>query len=383
MSSQSQPAVRAYLARVRTALSDLPSAEVDEIVEDVRPHLAEIADALGDRASVEAMTAELGAPEDYAAEVRAAGEYPPPPEPERERTAATSAWGARFAFWGLVLGALGALLVGLRVGTAHNDEAIAVILLLAAVIGAGALHVWRRGTDGVRALPEVRWILAGSGQVWRDRIAASLRVLHPVWWVVAAVLLLLVGIVLVAERGNSVLGLPLALGLAGLVLWAGPRSRGDRRMLWASLPVSAFVLGAGLGLAGYVVQQVERVPAGSPYGYAPYGHNTTADGDPALFYGDQRLDNLYLFDADGEPLTDVYVYTEDGSPLIVPRQGCERATGTEIEVGEDNLFPRPRVETGAVDERGVVNGYNGYRPHCEVIEGVPFTVAVPSEKPGN
>ena len=34
MSTHTQPAVRAYLARVRTALSDLPAGEVDEIVDD-------------------------------------------------------------------------------------------------------------------------------------------------------------------------------------------------------------------------------------------------------------------------------------------------------------------------------------------------------------
>ncbi|WP_332253562.1 HAAS signaling domain-containing protein [Saccharomonospora halophila] len=51
MSSHTRPAVRAYLARVRTALSDLPADEVDEIVEDVRPHLAEIADGLGEDAT--------------------------------------------------------------------------------------------------------------------------------------------------------------------------------------------------------------------------------------------------------------------------------------------------------------------------------------------
>jgi hypothetical protein len=48
MSTQSPTAVRVYLARVRSALTDLPPAEVEEILEDVRPHMTEIAVELGE-----------------------------------------------------------------------------------------------------------------------------------------------------------------------------------------------------------------------------------------------------------------------------------------------------------------------------------------------
>src|SRR4030081_3511091 len=102
MNTQSPTAVRVYLARVRSALTDLPPAEVEEILEDVRPHLTEIAGELGADTRVEALIEQLGTPEAYAAELRAAGDYPPatmsPTAPAKK-----SRFVARLAVWGLLI----------------------------------------------------------------------------------------------------------------------------------------------------------------------------------------------------------------------------------------------------------------------------------------
>ena len=59
--------VDGYLARVRAALDDLPPAAREELLEDLSEHLAEIA-----AEDEESLEARLGAPEAYAAELRAA-----------------------------------------------------------------------------------------------------------------------------------------------------------------------------------------------------------------------------------------------------------------------------------------------------------------------
>ena len=57
--SDKPTAVRVYLARVRTALADLPASEIEEILEDVRPHLAELEAELGEGARWDADRGEL------------------------------------------------------------------------------------------------------------------------------------------------------------------------------------------------------------------------------------------------------------------------------------------------------------------------------------
>lgn len=97
--------VRTFMAGVRAALADLPAAEADDILDDVRSHIDELTGELGPDADEEAVVARLGSPESYAAELRAAAGYPPVPEPEpstpdpAERRAAVA---ARLAVLGLV-----------------------------------------------------------------------------------------------------------------------------------------------------------------------------------------------------------------------------------------------------------------------------------------
>ncbi len=379
MTAHTHPVVRAYLARVRTALSDLPAAEIDEIVDDVRPHLAELAESLGDRASVAAMIEEFGTPRATRPRSGAAGEYPPPPSVntgEGDRKVGPAP-GARMSLWGLVLGAFGAMVMGIVIGSSRNDEALVPLLVVAVLAAAAAAYVWINGPGVVRSLPEVRWFVAGSGGVWSPAAdTTALGGAQP-------------GVV-VAVRGvadfaghrpggrgyNGVLGLPVLLAVAALALWAGPKSRTDRRMLWAAVPVSAFVVGAGLGLAGHLI--------GLAHGHSGDFHayeatNTTIDGELLLLYGQEEVENLYLFDSEGTPLTDVYIYTDDGRPLLAQRYGCEQHTQEKIPVGRDNHFPRPHIEQGGVDEFGTVNGYNAYRAFCREVDEVPFTVAVPVE----
>lgn len=377
MSAHTHPVVRAYLARVRTALSDLPAAEVEEIVEDVRPHLTEIVERLGERASVDAVAEELGAPESYAAELRTAGEYPPAPSTkgfvEKSRPML-----ARAALAGLLAATICAAASGLRMGVNWADDKALPLLLFTVVLAAGSAgYLILQGSHDVWALPEVRKFVERTGlRGAGSRGKNPLQVISPVWWVVAAVLL---GMFAFAAA-SSPLVVVTFLVLAGLMLWAGPMSAREWRWGALVLPLSALVVGGVVGTGGSIVQRINQPDWAydDPYAYTSWNLDEGAESE--LYYGSRTLENLYVFDAEGQPLTDVYVYAEDGSPVLLPRYGCDPNTGEKIHTGRDNQFPRPRIEQGGWDEHGTVNGYNVDRPFCEEVEGVPFTVAVPSGK---
>lgn len=370
MSTQTPPAVRAYLARVRTALADLPGPEVDEIIDDVRPHLLEIADELGERATIETVAERLGSPESYAAELRAAGEYPAPPT-ETKRVRRT---GARLALWAMLLGAAAAALIGFTLGHSLTDDTLLALLLVVPVVAASAWYVWARGTDRVAELPEVKRLRSGISGGEPGAARRYLSTLRPAWWVVCAAVFGVVALLLVVKNsGNIILGLPVLAAFAAIALWAGPRSRTDRRLLWASLPVSALAAGGALGLVGYLADSVEYPTDAYTYETA----TTTMDGQPVLTYGSETVENIYAFDENGKPLTKVYLYTEDGKPLSLPRYRCDKSTGTRSNVGEDNKFPHPRVEENVYDDHGNVNGYNAYRPGCSESTKVPFAAVIP------
>jgi hypothetical protein len=77
------PEVEAYLASVREALDDLPSAERDDL-------LAEVEDSLVEAAADGPIAARLGRPEDFAAELRAAAGLHA--RPAEQRPGASSRW---------------------------------------------------------------------------------------------------------------------------------------------------------------------------------------------------------------------------------------------------------------------------------------------------
>jgi uncharacterized membrane protein len=389
MSTQNPTAVRVYLARVRSALADLPESEVEEILEDVRPHLAEMEAELGDNARVDALIERLGSPESYAAELRASGGYPPRPADAGDKTTAlkgkTGIGGARFAFWGLVFSVGGFALFGFAAAVWVRVEPLLGLLFVAPFLGISVAYVVRKGVAPIAELPEVVRLreIATSFQANRNGKGLNyFRTLKPAWWVLCAAVLVVFGLLLVLRDTEAVLLLPLMLLAAGAVVWAGPRLKADRRLLWLSVPISAFVIGSMLGGAGAAVDLIAKRSYGSssPYnGYAPNYSDTY--GNPQLMYGSQSVENIYAFDGEGKPLTEIYLYDEEGRPLSTTRYACERSTGEKRKVGDDNRYPRPRVERGVQDDEGNLNGYNGYRGYCQEKTDVPFSAAIPKGAP--
>ncbi|MBB4685434.1 DUF1700 domain-containing protein [Amycolatopsis jiangsuensis] len=390
MSTEKPTAVRVYLARVRTALADLPAGEVEEILEDVRPHLAEMEAELGASARVEALVEGLGTPESYAAELRAAGGYPAPPPGGDGATevlvkpAAPSPVAPRIALWGMVTVALGMALLAFSAAVSVDPDPLVGVLVLAPVFAVSLWLLMRRGIQSVLDLPEVGK-LRESMRTWREgrgeRSAAYLGALTPAWWLLCAAVLVLFGLLLMVRNTYAAALLPFLVVAAVAVVWAGPRTRRDRRLLWLAVPISAFVVGGVFGGLGAAIEQIDN--RGSYYaGNASYSTPATDDyGNQQLSYGDEELRNVYAFDSDGKPLKDVYLYDEQGRPLTITRYGCEQDTGTTATRGSDNRFPRPKIVEGVQDDRGNLDGYNSSRSYCREDDGVPFAAAIP--KPGS
>ncbi|WP_410671070.1 DUF1700 domain-containing protein [Amycolatopsis sp. cmx-4-68] len=379
--SEKPTAVRVYLARVRTALADLPASEIEEILDDVRPHLAELEAELGEGARVEALIERLGTPESYAAELRASGGYPPAAEGATQVVATTTPGLAkpRIAWWGLVFCAVALALIAFGATLSGGAEALLSLLLVLPVFVVSLVLLLRGGIEPVLALPEVKWLRTtlnrGREQEEAGQLLGYLRSLKPAWWVLCALVLVGFGLLLMVRHRSAVLLLPFLL-LAGVAaVWVGPRVRGDRRLLWVAVPISAFVIGGSLGVFGGVVGLLSH---GTSYS-GPTSYYPSADryGTEELTYGGQEIENVYAFDAEGKPLTEVYLYDERGRPLTLTRYGCEHASSTKERIGADNRFPRPRIEQGVTDDRGNYNGYNGYRPACREDAGIPFSAAIP------
>ncbi|WIY02610.1 hypothetical protein QRX60_01685 [Amycolatopsis mongoliensis] len=381
--SDKPTAVRVYLARVRTALADLPASEIEEILEDVRPHLAELEAELGEGARVEALIERLGTPESYAAELRASGGYPPPAEGATQVLATTknpSLAKPRIAFWGLVLCAVALALFAFAAAVSVEPTALLGAVLFLPVFLVSLFLLLRGGIEPVLALPEVVWLretlAKGRRQEDSGKALSYLASLKPAWWILCAIVLVAFGLLLMLRSRSAVLLLPFLLVAGGAAVWAGPRLRGDRRLLWVAVPISAFVIGGILGGFGAAVDLISHR---NSYSSSPSYYPSSSDryGNDQLTYGSNEIENVYAFDADGKPLTEFYLYDEQGRPLTLTRYGCERSSGTKEKIGEDNRFPRPKIEQGVTDDQGNYNGYNGYRSSCREDAGVPFSAAIP------
>jgi hypothetical protein len=222
---------------MRAALSDLPPAEVDELLEDTEQHVRELAREHGE----DQLELRLGSPEAYAAELRSAAGYPPPQpdEPTRQIPLPQRGDGVEvLAIAGLIVTTVSALLFGASVRSYHSMP----LFLLTGLVGlAISLPMLVRGQAGVRALAEVPTVkallpfLAPDESTLGGKVLAYVYSLQPAWW-----LLRVLPFVLVARGGIIglvVLGLPAAV----VSILVGNYSRVDRRLLWLVVPANALV----------------------------------------------------------------------------------------------------------------------------------------------
>lgn len=351
MSIKTNPVVAEYLARTRAALADLPASEVREIVEDIGPHLAEVAAELGDNVTVDRLGERLGTPEQYASELRAAAGYPPArldgQPPTRLRTLPP-----RFALWALVLAVLAMFVLGLGgVRPAVDTTGGMLLVCLPLLIALIPIFTGRVRPAEVAELSEVRAARRALESL-PDTMRDYLRALRPAWWLARLVIL---GGVLLAVLGDAKIGWvwwPAAALVA--LIWVGPRSRTDRRWTWVVAPANALAVGLGLALIGTLWSQATSVDYGTArFEPGPYG--TFNDGRPVR--------NIYVFGPDGKPLPEVYLYDQDGQPIMIMPDVCAGRTAPS------NKFPQAR---SSWDDATYV---------CTDRTDVPFTVAIPTTPP--
>jgi len=374
------PIAADYRDEVARALADLPTGEAEEILDDVEVNLAEVVAEFGEAVTAERLRTRLGSPAEYAAELRAAAGYPPAEtRAARNRT-------ARLVLVGLLVVTLGAFAAGIGLGADQRwwiGPAVAALAL--EVVNA----LWLRGREPdlpeAAALSVTRRARALGESLRTGKWAEQVRFvtgLQSAWWLVRAVIPgVAVGVLLSSAWWG------LATGVAALVvsLWLAPKPTGDRRMLWAAIPVNALVIGLAIGLIGsgelddrnqgYVGAYYPLDPAGpgGPMYINPNGDGSTSEN--ILRRVDGRLvENIYPFDTQGRPLKDVLLFDEQGRQLLMA-DGAGYEEDPALAECVDRLLP-DRTLRGLPQPRGVWN--NGEeRTSCRLETGVPFTIAVP------
>jgi len=343
-----QTAAHEYLAGVRAALADLPTAEVGEIVEDVRGHLDDMTGELGESPDLAALTARLGTPADYAAELRAAAGYPAPTAVDAP---APKPSGGRWALAGLLVGA-----AGLGLGTLARNPVLLLVGVLAPLFVLPL--VVRDGTAvptvaRLRVVGRFRAAQPPEGTTARS-VSDFVGSLQPAWWLLRALIaVMLVGAVL----GGSVVLVVLAVVAIPVSVWLGYASRRDRRWLWLVVPLNALA--------------VVLVPVGFDHSGFPTGSPTPAysASPPSGLYQDdgQEIRDIRPVDATGKPLTGVYLFDQDGRPVDTRVSRCFDANGrSSAPTTTSQVRPYPR---------GTVEWDSG---GCRTVAPGPLVVAIPS-----
>lgn len=267
--------VRAYAAEVRSHLAGLSAEQVEDLTDGLEADLAEaLEDPRGPVATGEIidLTQRFGPAAEYAAELRsAAGIEPPRPAPRRRPVRES-------------------------------------------VVGLGAELIGRASAS---AQP------LRSSPAWRS-VAAFVVALQPLWWVLRGWVLFTV--VLGWARvpwGIEQRFVPRTVGtwlVLGVFVLAsvqvgrglGHGHRWSRRALMAVNMVAVVLVVPTISSLGSAVH--ERLAAG---GYPVYIENQAPPAAPknGVFVDGQQVSNLFVYDAAGNPLTQVQVFDDRGRPV--------------------------------------------------------------------
>lgn len=271
--------ITAYVEAVRAALSGLPDAIRDELLEDLPEHLAEVAaDDVGSLAD------RLGPPSVYAAELLASagfvGGFPDPPA----RTDRIAEARAAIADW---LRAIDTR-TGPLFGAARASEFLVLLR--------PAWWVLR----GYLAAMVVAWMLDGSSQ--------------PIG-------------VLPRIGGSDVVALVLLTGGILASIWLGRRARrvtaGPRYALWAGNAVLVLVALAGFS---HVDGQSRNVYFDDANYSDPYGH----------------VRDVFVYDQQGRLIQGARLFDQDGQPIRLGNPYCADPAyeyGDSRPVADDMAYP--------------------------------------------
>jgi hypothetical protein len=254
------PAAEQYLADVERELADLPAEERSELLEDLGMHLA----ALQEEADERPLSARLGSPAEYAAELRAAADLPPRRMDSADET-----------------------------GVAGVTRAIR---RTAAAVG------------GSRAVAEVR---------------SFVPQLRPAWWVLRGYLVVAVPCLrrldgsrdfpVPAPNGSHVLGVVLVVAAVLMSIAVG-----RRRLPHAAVVAVLLVDVAVLFAAAQVMHDVRARTTAAPVASHVFEPDPFRDSPLITRHG--PVTDILPFSADGTPLSGVLLYDQDGRGLVSGQQ---------------------------------------------------------------
>lgn len=251
-----------YVDRVRAALADLPPTLRDELTEDLPEHLAEVA-AEGDGTLVD----RLGAPEAYAAELRAAAGAGEGQRPARFHRLAEV-----------------------------REQAVTQLRLMDSQLGPLLGH---------------------------ETVTDFLRPLRPAWWLVRGwlVALLLAAMadgdsgLMPRVNGNSSGGLLLLVGAIVVSMWWGRRSAGItgwRRQLH-QIATAALLL-----FSFAVLAEVDQRADTDVYGSY---EQTSVD------HRYDRIEDVFVYDQQGRLIRDAQLFDQNGVPIRLGLPNCLDSSG--------------------------------------------------------
>ncbi|MGC4936488.1 DUF1700 domain-containing protein [Kribbella sp. DT2] len=365
MNSTLTGTIATYLAQVKAELADLPPGELEDVLDDVASHLTEVAAEFEQEPTESQLWERLGAPRQYADELRTAAGYPASTRPvaANENAAEKSLrWAIIAAIFGPFLVLIG-VLSGSRGAVGFFGLLGLAVLFVAAYVGVRALGNnsprvvldtprGRHGAEFVRGLiaqipPNVRTELVSIGQ--------------PVWWVARGAL---GGGGFFALFGAGAVAVVGAIAGAGVSIWIGRRSQQDRRWLWYVVPLNVIaILSVPAVLAGALLGTSNGL-----FSMRYYDNNgsSTSNYSNGLVLDGESIQNVYPFDEQGRQVS-VRLYTDGGRPINLPVDNCA-ATYGDREYRESNLFPLATIESNSP----VVDPSTGETTSCTDTTKAPF-----------
>ena len=275
MTSTTTLEIEQYYDRVLAVLDDLAPDVLNDLLEDLPDHLAEVA-AEGDGSLIE----RLGEPEAYAAELRSAAGLEP-----AETGPASS--------------------VGLAERLQHAAETVGRL-----DVRVGALVGYPRLRDLVRAAQPGWWVLRG--------------------WLVATVLahqqnnLTLRTVLVPRPGGNALLGIVFVLAGVVASVWFG------RRSLTFGLWPRRIFAAAGLIFALWSAAVLSTDVSNSGYAYAGDGYS----GTPA-----DNAQDVYVYDRSGHLVPGARLYDQDGTALDLGNGYCSDGTTSDFVNASQYSYP--------------------------------------------
>jgi hypothetical protein len=252
--------VGAYVAAVRAQLDDLSRDEIEELTGGLE---ADLSDALLNQETAPGQM--LGSPADYAAELRSAAGLPPRRDP----------------------------IPGER---------------------AGGLPILRLRDLREQALAPLR------PRPWWPAVTDFLITLQPAWWLLRAyVAYQLIVESLIGRRAilpyDPITWLALAVLIVGSVelgrrAWAG-RGRWQRGLIYAGNAFAVLLILLGVGAFGQIVDSNTGSYSSTEVVVEPPAEGLYNAGHPVV--------NVFPYDRNGKPLTDVQLFDDRGRPLIGER----------------------------------------------------------------